>query len=95
MDSFNNITKLVKEKMANPKVVLLNNNKLRNPTVFHRKNILSTQKMSKYLYILYSPQPLYVSTVFNKEFSFKEDDFEYFTARKCLDSIYYDLEIKR
>lgn len=92
-DNFIKIGNSIKEKISDPKNTLLNSNRPKDPIILYKKDIVSQESMSKYVFILYTPMPFYVSTVFNRNFSFTENNFKYIIAKRCLDSIYYDLEI--
>lgn len=94
MASFLEITKVLKSKIDNPKNCLLNRPELCNKMVLFKDDIVSVSRMSKYVYVIHIPHPIYISTVFNKDFSFTKSKFCHVAARRCLDHIYYDLEIQ-
>lgn len=94
MPSFLEVAKTLKDKIADPRNCLQNRPLLNNKMMFLRDDVIFVSKMSKYVYIVYSPHPVYVSTVFNRNFSFTENDFRLVVAKRCLDSVYYDLEVQ-
>lgn len=93
MSDFFKISAAIKEKISNPRNILQNLPFLNPPRVIFRKDILSVSKISKYVYLINCPDPVYVSTVFNKEFSFEECLYEKIVLRRIYDSIYFDIQI--
>lgn len=94
MPSFLEVTNALRNKLADPRNCLLNKPPLNNKMTLFKDSIVSVLRMSKYVYIVCTPHPIYVSTVFNRNFSFIKSDFRLVAARRCLDHIYYDLEIE-
>lgn len=64
---------------------------LLRPLVIRRADIVSVACMSKHIAIVYCPAPVYVSNVFNRDFSFAQSRFAAIELRKCHEQIYYDI----
>lgn len=93
MQSLPEIVQKLKEKVNNPKNVLINKSDLQEPIYIYRKDIKSIKQISKCLFQINYSNPIYVSTCLNTGFSFETTKYEKLKLKKMYDSIYYDIEI--
>lgn len=84
------ISQSVKEKVLNPRNTLINIPILDTPVVINRKSILSVCRITKLVYLIYCPEPIYISVAFNNSFTFEDTNYREIILRKCYDSIYFD-----
>lgn len=84
------ISNFIKEKASNPRNTLENLPNIQ-PFTIKRQEILSVSKIAKYIFLVHSPTPIYISTVFNKSFKFESEEYTEIILKKCYDSIYFDL----
>ena len=87
------ITNSLRSKISDPSVRLLHIPRLPAPLTIKRASITRVDRMSKYTYIVYCPAPVYVSVVFNKDFSFTESEYSSVHLRRCYELIYYDIKV--
>lgn len=92
MQNLFELSKKVKETVSNPKNILNNMPILEHPLIIEKAAIKSIVKVTKYLYKLTCPDLIFVSTVFNPEFSFQSNEYNKVAVKKCYDSIYFDIE---
>ena len=93
MENFSSLASSIRGKINSPKNTLLNMPNLEHSLEIQNKSIISVTKIAKYLYLLNTPEPVYISTVFNSEFDFQITNFDKILFRKCYDSIFYDFEV--
>lgn len=86
-------TNSLRERLADPATRLLGPKYATRRMTIHRRDITAVERMSKYITIVRCPAPTYVSTVFNKDFSFVDSTYECVRLRRCYEDIYYDIQI--
>lgn len=67
---------------------------LEQPLVVRRADIASVTYMSRHVAIVYCPAPVYISNVFNRDFSLHQTRYTAIELRRCHESIYYDIVVK-
>ena len=92
MENFSSLASSIKEKLNSPRNTLLNMPNLEFPLEISRNSIVSISKIAKYLFVLNTPEPVYISIAFNTEFDFESIKYEKIIFRKCYDSIFYDFQ---
>lgn len=84
----------LRKKLCNP-LHRLKMQPLLSPSVYiEKKSISSVTKLSRFLYIVSCPFPLYISTVFSPDFSFTKTPFSKVILTRQYDDIYYDLVVE-
>ena len=92
MFTINEMSRIIKPKLSDPINRLRSIPNLRIPFKISKISINRIEKMSKYVYILYCPDPVYVSTVFDNSDIF--GIYDELIAHKVYDSIYYFLTLR-
>lgn len=87
------LSEAIKRKIDNPENTLRNIPLSSNPLIIHPKDIISVDRIAKYLYKISCPVPIYVSTAFNKDFSFSNTKYNEIRIKRVYDSIYFDIEV--
>lgn len=94
MPSLSDIANSIKNKISDPKMVLLNLPPLKTPLVIDKMSVLSYSKAASKLYVLNCPSSVYISTAFNNGFDLEAMDFKKLIFKKFYDSIYFDFDVE-